>query len=553
MCKTTVLFNGNKACNKCGRELRRGEDIYLFDEDGEFYCEECADEMKKAGAESQSFRKYCMESKRAVIVFEDDIVSMLDDGLYRISRQSLTVEKFGDDRKELWQQVSDELYTDEYDVLEIRNHEAVYYFAVSRWSNKYNPYLYAGEYEDAYTDICPGGNYEDCYFIVSLERAIGLTTKETAEHIADFAAFKNGGLSLISYKEMKKMAEKSAFQRRLYSVLQKLTPSVMLEECRKRVQGQPMLKTAVFIIYNYLMALERGDLKSAESWLLTAPSGMGKTEFYRAIRDIFKKYDIPVPVVNVDLSLITEAGFRGNNVDSIHDAIMEADSDTDGYGICFLDEADKKCLPSHSSKGDNVNAAVQTNLLTMVEGTVISTRRRTFDTAKTMFVFLGSFQDVRDNRQDSRSGKSLGFSSEKEPDTNYTDAAGSGFYDDISLQEMIDFGMKEELAGRIGRVINFGKISEGDMKQLIKSKAYEIGDSMGIDIEISDRAVCSFLGIAYGTLGVRRPMNVIRELVQDALTEVFFDDSFDIGNITVEIKSADKAKVKKQSKRRFTA
>ena len=367
MFEAKIPLNECDTCNKCGREFRNEEEIYRFYENKKFYCDECADEMKEEGAESHKFHKYCVMSDHAVIVLEYNTVPVLEDGLYKVFKLSWTVEKFGDESKELWPQAYMQLKDEENEVIEIRNHKAVCFFSDSDCNNKYSLDIHSDIYEEYFTDICPDGKYEECYFIVLMDQIIGITTKEAAESISGFKTFGYGNLAVKPYEEIKRMAGKNKFQRMLCSALQKLTPSVMLEECRKRVQGQPMIKTAVFIIYNYLLALESGDLKAAENWILTAPSGSGKTEFYRALRDIFKKYNIPVPVTNVDLSLITEAGYRGDNVDSIHDKLMEADSESDGYGICFLDEADKKFLPSHSGKGDNVNAAVQANLLTMIE------------------------------------------------------------------------------------------------------------------------------------------------------------------------------------------
>lgn len=68
---------------------------------------------------------------------------------------------------------------------------------------------------------------------------------------------------------------------------------------------------------------------------------------------------------------------------------------SDGTGIVFLDEFDKKLLPSYSSQGENINAAVQSQLLTMIEGRIIRINRYEIDTNKTMFVGLGSFDEYR--------------------------------------------------------------------------------------------------------------------------------------------------------------
>ena len=73
------------------------------------------------------------------------------------------------------------------------------------------------------------------------------------------------------------------------------------------------------------------------------------------------------------------------------------------------------------------------------------------------------------------------------------------------------------LAGRITRVVNFHLIEESEMRKLIKLKAEEISKEAGVITEFSRNAYDELFEQAYTNLGVRRPMNIIRGCIQDAL------------------------------------
>ncbi len=341
--------------------------------------------------------------------------------------------------------------------------------------------------------------------------------------------------STLSYKSPKVLEDEyvsTSLDQHLNRIMKKLTPEVMLNYCQSRIQGQGLqLKKAVFQVYRYMQQVTEDTPFQAENWLLTAPSGSGKTEFFRAIKDLFAQYHVPIPVVQIDLSQITETGYKGSNVSSIPNRILSENPNGGGIGICFLDEADKKFIPSYSSQGINVNAAVQANLLTMLEGIEtnidIKSQTRIFDSSKTMFVLMGAFQDIRNAKQEKETKTStLGFCSSHEK-LNTSSKASDSFYEDLELQDLIDSGMQEELAGRLVQIVNFHKLSDDDMLKLIKYKVNEIASALRVNIEISDTAAEEFLTISFGSLGIRRPMNAIRELAQNTVAEVFFDGGFD--------------------------
>ena len=221
-----------------------------------------------------------------------------------------------------------------------------------------------------------------------------------------------------------------------------------------------------------------------------------------------------------------------------------------GYAICFLDEADKKFCPSYTSGGNNVNAAIQSNLLTMVEGieqTVeIGEECVDFDTGRTMFVFMGAFQEIRDKKQRQKTARGMGFGCDLEKKDETADADGI-FYEDIDIQDMIDYGMLEELAGRIVRIVSFGRITEEAMAQLIRDKIELIGSEYGCQVRITDKAIAEIVDISYGTIGIRKPINRIKQLVQDTMAEALFGDGFNALSDRVLIEGADKARLVKQT------
>lgn len=242
----------------------------------------------------------------------------------------------------------------------------------------------------------------------------------------------------------------------------------MLDYCEKRIQGQGIqLKLAVYQIYRYMQSVEKGDSFCADNWILTAPSGSGKTEFYRTIKELFARYNIPIPVVQIDLSQITEA--------------------------------DKKCVPSYGSNNVDNNAAVQANLLTLIEGTElkvdVNDEQKDFDSTHTMFVLMGAFQSIRQQKQEKRASKPLGFTASYAASSeDNIDRVEDCFYEDLTLQDMIDYGMREELAGRMVQVVNFHKLSEEAMLELLRYKVEEISDGMGIDIGMTENSTAAGTG-----------------------------------------------------------
>ena len=120
------------------------------------------------------------------------------------------------------------------------------------------------------------------------------------------------------------------------------------------------------------------------------------------------------------------------------------------------------------------------------------------------------------------------------------------FYDDITVKDMIEQGMLEELAGRISISVNFHKLSEDDMRRLIRSKAEQISRERGIRIKLTDKAVDALMTVAYTNLGVRAPMNLMTELAFETLARHSIDNCFDRSRDMIVIEGKAKARVVKK-------
>ncbi|PMR73810.1 ATP-dependent Clp protease ATP-binding subunit ClpX [Billgrantia endophytica] len=191
------------------------------------------------------------------------------------------------------------------------------------------------------------------------------------------------------------------------------TPSAYRRHLDESVIGQEAAKdTLAVAVYNHYLRLlncERGpacqlgeQIELEKSNILMAgPSGTGKTLLVRTLARI-----LGVPFASADATTLTQAGYVGDDVDSIISRLLEAaggDVQQAQWGIVYIDEVDK--LAKRSGGGSAVRdisgEGVQQALLKMVEGTEVriskSTRRneqgeeQVVDTRNILFIAGGAF------------------------------------------------------------------------------------------------------------------------------------------------------------------
>lgn len=279
-------------------------------------------------------------------------------------------------------------------------------------------------------------------------------------------------------------------------------------EIEKTVQGQEELKSVVFHVYHYLSNLTKGLPVDKQSIILTGPSGCGKTETYRALKKYFAS-EIPLLVVDlIDTNQITGEGYKGKDTNHIVAALKKAKSD--GIGIVFLDEFDKRLIPSHSSQGDDVNRGIQGQLLLAIEGCDLDG----IDTRNTLFIGMGSFNEAREKRQ---LEKHIGFGVER------TDAV-TEYYSPITREEMIKLGASYELIGRFGQVICYGPLSTDALNRIIDMRVSEVSESYGVKLSISDNMRAFLHQNSNTEFGNRLIESLIRETAIKAMVEILSEE-----------------------------
>lgn len=283
-----------------------------------------------------------------------------------------------------------------------------------------------------------------------------------------------------------------------------ITPfPVFAKAIKESVIGQEALEEVLFAIYVYLEKISRGE-PSLEPILIAAPSGCGKTETFRAVRDYFKKELSILPCYQADVSAITETGFRGAHVNSILTELFNH-NETNGVGIVWLDEFDKKILPSYGGDGTNVNRNVQHEFLTILEGREVTGKKGermevTIDTSNTFFIAMGAFDYFRNEK--ANEANEIGFGADyKEYD----------HYDYITREDIIEAGGCYELLGRISSIINFHPLSDKDTRKIIDLIRRKEESGLNLSIEIKENSIKELVALNNSKFGCR----LIRSAMHD--------------------------------------
>lgn len=531
----------DRVCNSCNSILEN-ERLY-FHAGNKRFCQNCLYKLD----DSTEMIPYILSHDIEYRVIDKANIFTLDKGIYSIApvHSYLIIE---DDISEADPKIIQKCIDKERAVIEKNPFGCIIYFPKEFVINKLDFDPSDRMYKEFFDLISTVKSSKTTLIICENNQVIGISRVFRPDlNIKKFESYKDN-YEKFNCEYFKDIKENPPIELIVSAKLPKISPVDMLRYFESRLIGQGIeTKKIVYTFYEYLKSIAEGKHINTSSWILTAPSGCGKTEVYRTLRDFFREYEIPVPVVQIDLSLFTESGFKGKEIDEIAERIVEQNKKTDGTAICFLDEADKKCIPSYSSRGEDVNASFQSNLLTFVEGTEVKCEvdsdTYTIDTGKTMFVLMGAFQNVRDRRQDKKeTHTSIGFCSEIKK-TERTNQVDNCFYEDITLEDMIEAGMLEELAGRMQKVINLHKLSEEDMKCLLSKKTILLSKELGVEIILTPQAKEEFMKICYSSLGIRRPVNCIHTLVDNVLAERYFDNGFDKKQCKVVINSTQEASV----------
>jgi ATP-dependent Clp protease ATP-binding subunit ClpX len=271
--------------------------------------------------------------------------------------------------------------------------------------------------------------------------------------------------------------------------------------------------------------------------LLLGPSGTGKTEIARTVSKM-----LGVPFYNADATKMTQAGYVGDDVESMIQGILQdagGDTERAEWGIIFLDEVDK--LARKSGRGasgyrDVTGEGVQQALLKMVEGTKVRVPRGSarligsggqdvdvVDTENVLFICAGSFAGIEEVvKQRLNKSVHMGFGSAARKDVDDTQT-----YLSIEEEDILEFGIIPELLGRLPVHTTTLPLTEDEMVRILtepKSAIVKQFKAMfqmdGIDLQFDDEALK-----AIGREAKKRPTGAraLRSIMEKILRPYSYD------------------------------
>jgi len=298
----------------------------------------------------------------------------------------------------------------------------------------------------------------------------------------------------------------------------------------EHVIGQEVAKKAISLaVYGHDKRVKHPDIKFASNVvLLIGPSGCGKTEIMRRIQEI-----TDYPMIFTDVSSLGASQYRGRHKEDILISLWEQAGRKKALaenGIIFMDEFDKLLLPAISEKGINMHDDVQSQLLTMLEGSDVELKvngqNLVLNTSHMLFILAGAFQGIEEYiRNDQKRRKqiagNIGFLSplEKEMDLDFV-------RENISHEVLMAYGMKRELAGRISAIAVLERLQRKDMIRILTEpresiicryeKEFQL--SCGADLEFTEYALEAIADLALKEpIGARALQPIVRKALRDAL------------------------------------